>query len=190
MKKLIIVSAILVYCLSTGIINGQNTGNSTIDVILTGYTARKMTTEPVTDSQIDLILKCGMKAPSARNTQLWKFTVVKEKTLMGKIISDILPGNILIVISGQEPNHAGINVGFDCALATENMFIAAQALGLGGHIYGGPVNNVNSTLKPELGIPEDYSVVTILRIGNIDKTVDAVSSASTRKPIGDIVNYK
>jgi nitroreductase len=149
-----------------------------------------MAPEPVTDSQIDLILKCGMKAPSARNSQLWKFTVVKDKTLIGKIIPNVTPGNILIVVSGQESNQAGINVGFDCALATENMFIAAQALGLGGHIYGGPVNNVNSTLKPDLGIPEDYRVVTILLIGNIDKTVDAVSSASTRKPIGDIVNYK
>ena len=114
-----------------------------------------MAPEPVTDSQIDLILKCGMKAPSARNSQLWKFTVVKDKTLIGKIIPDVTPGNILIVVSGQESNKAGINVGFDCALATENMFIAAQALGLGGHIYGGPVNNVNSTLKPDLGIPED-----------------------------------
>jgi nitroreductase len=190
MKKLIIVSALLVYCLCTGVIFGQTTGNSTIDVILSGYTARKMAPEPVTDSQIDLILKCGMKAPSARNSQLWKFTVVKDKTLIGKIIPNVTPGNILIVVSGQESNQAGINVGFDCALATENMFIAAQALGLGGHIYGGPVNNVNSTLKPDLGIPEDYRVVTILLIGNIDKTVDAVSSASTRKPIGDIVNYK
>ena len=150
----------------------------------------EMAPEPVTDSHIDLILKCGMKAPSARNSQLWKFTVVKDKNLIGKIIPDVTPGNILIVVSGQEPNKAGINVGFDCALATENMFIASQALGLGGHIYGGPVNNVNSTLKPDLGIPEDYRVITILLICNIDKTVDAISSTSTRKPIGDIVNYK
>jgi nitroreductase len=190
MKKLIIVSAILVYCLTTGIIVGQNTGNSTIDIILSGYTARKMTTQPVTDSQIDLILKCGMKAPSARNSQLWKFTVVKDNTLAGKIIPNMTPGNILIVVSGQETGQDGINVDFDCALATENMFIAAQALGLGGHIYGGPVKNVNSTLKPDLGIAEGYRVITILLIGNIEKPVDAVSSASTRKKMEEIVNYK
>jgi hypothetical protein len=43
------------------------------------------------------------------------------------------------------------------------MYIAAQALGL---------------------------AVTVLRIGNIDKNVDAVSAASARKKPEEVVNYK
>ena len=39
-------------------------------------------------------------------------------------------------------------------------------------------------------IPEGYMVISVLRIGNIDRSIDAVSSASPRKQIHDIVNYK
>jgi nitroreductase len=190
MKMKAFISVFLVLSLATGMISGQTTGNSVIDVILSGYTARKFTSEPVSDSNIDLILKCGLKAPSARNSQLWKFTVVKDSALIGEIIPNSTAGNILIVVSGQEPVQQGMNVDFDCALATENMFVAAQSLGLGAHIYTGPVNNINLTKKQALGIPDGYRAISVLRIGNIDKNVDAVSSASTRKKIEEVVNYK
>jgi hypothetical protein len=38
--------------------------------------------------------------------------------------------------------------------------------------------------------PAGYKIVVILRIGNIDKSVDAVSAASARKKAEEIVNYK
>jgi nitroreductase len=121
---------------------------------------------------------------------LWKFTVVKDKALIEDFIPDFTPGNVLIIISGQENPPAGTNVDIDCALATENMLIAAQGLGLGGHIYGGPVANVNLTKKEILQIPEGYNAILLLRIGNFNNNVDAVSSASTRKTMEEVVNYR
>ena len=99
------------------------------------------TTNPVSDNDIDLIVKCGMKAPSGMNRQPWRF---------------------------------------------KNMYVAAQGLGLGAHIYARPVGNINT----KLGIPDDYQAVTVLRVGSIDKSVDAVSAASTRKKPEEVVNYK
>jgi nitroreductase len=89
-----------------------------------------------------------------------------------------------------ETKQEGANVDFDCALATENMYLAAMSLGLGAHIYTGPVNNVNATLKSSLKIPEGYRVISLLRVGNIDKSIDSVTSASIRKDAKDIVNSK
>jgi nitroreductase len=166
----------------------QTNGNRVIDVILSSYSQRTYTTQQVMDGDIDKIIKCGIKAPSARNGQPWHFTIVKDAALCKKAISNITDGNVVIVISGSETGGASID--FDCALATENMFIAAQALGLGARIYTGPVNNVNATLKESLGIPAGYRVIALLRIGNIDKTVDAVSAASKRKDAKEIVNTK
>jgi nitroreductase len=190
MKRKTFISVLFVIFLATGMLSGQKSGNSVTDVILSGYTARRFTTEPVSDSNIELILKCGLKAPSARNSQLWKFTVVKDNALISEIIPNSTAGNILIVVSGQEPVQQGMNVDFDCALATENMFVAAQSLDLGAHIYTGPVSNINLTRKQALGIPDGYKAISVLRIGNIDKNIDAVSSASTRKKIEEVVNYK
>jgi nitroreductase len=171
------------------IISGTATAQSgsVTDVILKSYSARAYVEKPVSDSEIDMIVKSGLKAPSANNSQPWMFTVVKNDSLMKNIIPAANTGNILIVVSGpaEKPGTA-----FDCALATQNMYLAAQSIGLGSRIYGSPVKNVNSRMKQDLGIPENYSAVTILRVGNIDKSVDATSSASTRKNPAEMVVYK
>lgn len=183
-KLSLVVFAILV----VATVNGQTTGNCVADVIVSGYSEKAYTTVPVTDEQLDLILKCGIRAPSARNIQPWRFTVIKDEVTMREIIKDISSGNVLIVISGVE-SQTGTTPDFDCGLATESMFIAAHGLGLGARIYGSPVGNINS--KKELfQIPAGYKAVIVLRIGNVDKSVDAVSAASGRKKSDEVVNFR
>lgn len=166
---------------------GQSTGNVVIDQLLSAWSPRNFTTVPVTDQQVDLILKCGIKAPSGRNIQPWRFTVVRDESLMKGIIGNIVSGNVLIFVSGLVSESGG-TPDFDCGLATENMFLAATSLGLGARIYGGPVANANMK-RDLLQIPAGYKVVMILRVGNIDKSVDAVSGATPRKSQEEIVNW-
>lgn len=183
-KSLLLVAALF---LSVHFMSGQSTEKVVINELLSAYSPKNFTTEPVTDQQLDLILKCGIKAPSARNYQPWKFTVVRDEQIMKQLIGDAINGNVLIIVSGQK-SAEGNTPDFDCGLATENMFIAATSLGLGARIYGGPVgvaNEQHETLK----IPDGYKVVMILRVGNIEKNVDGVSSATSRKPMEDIVIY-
>ena len=166
----------------------QVTDTSCSDVLLNGYSEKLYTSKPVTDLQLDFILKCGIKSPSARNLQPWKFTVIKDEPTMKEVVNDIVPGNVLIVVSGIEREDGNIP-DFDCGLATQSMFVAAHSLGLGARIYGGPVGNINSN-KELFQIPSGYKAVVALRVGNIDKTVDAVSAASPRKTPEEIINYK
>ena len=182
----LLLTALLLF--SVQHINAQQSGNATVDLLLSAYSPRSFTSEPVTDQQLDMILKCGIKAPSARNGQPWRFTVVRDETSMKEIMPNVLPGNALILISGQE-SQEGRTPDFDCGLATENMFIAATALGLGARIYGGPAAVANSK-REAMQVPAGYKIVMILRIGNIDKSVDAVSAATPRKAPEEVVNYK
>ncbi len=188
-SKLLILSG-FVLLTGTLTLSGQSKGNSVTDVILSAYTARSFIAKPVADSDIDLILRCGIKAPSARNSQPWRFTVVKDQKIVGSIARNVAAGNILVVVSGVETEQGGANVDFDCALATQNMVVAAQSLGLGAHIYTGPVQQINSTMKETLDIPNGYRVVSVIQIGHIDSSVDAVSSASPRNALKEVVNYK
>jgi nitroreductase len=166
----------------------QISDNCVTNMILSGYSEREYTSEPVTDQQLDLILKCGIKSPSGRNKQPWKFTVIKDDSTTKEIIDNVVPGNVLVIVSGIE-SADGTTPDFDCGLATESMFIAAHSLGLGARIYGSPVGNINS--KKELfQIPSGYKAVVVLRIGNIDKSVDAVSSATPRNKPEEVINYK
>lgn len=188
MNKRLFVSAIMVISGIT-LLTAQNNDNSVIDAIMSAYSVKTFSTTPVTDKDIDIIVKCGMKAQSARNLQPWKFTVVKDQSLTKEIMPDITSGNVLIIISGQNQKD-GVPNYFDCGQATANMFLAAHALSLGAHIYGRPVSVLETGYKERLGIPADYKVVMVMRIGSVDKNVDAVSGASTRKSREDVVNIR
>jgi nitroreductase len=182
------LSLLVLILFAASAMNGQTADNCVVQVINSAYSEKAYSSEPVTDQQLDLILKCGIKAPSARNNQPWKFTVIRDEATMKEAIGNAVAGNVLIIVSGVESKE-GTTPDFDCGLATESMFIAAHGLGLGARIYGGPIGNINS--KKELfQIPSGYKAVVILRIGNVDKSVDAVSGATTRKSPEEIVNYK
>jgi nitroreductase len=181
---LLLVAALL----GSSTLNAQEPGNAVTKVILSGYSERAYTTEAVTEEQLNLILECGIKAPSARNLQPWKFTVLQDEATMKEAIPNVVPGNVLIVVSGKVGDN-GSTPDFDCGLATESMFVAAHSLGLGARIYGSPSGNINT--RPEFfQIPEGYKAVVVLRIGNVDKTVDVVTAATPRKPAGEMVNFR
>lgn len=187
MKTCSIFLFFAMFLISGQLSNGQSSENPVIDKLLSAWSPRNFTTEPVTDQQIDLILRCGIKAPSARNNQPWHFTVVMNKDLMQEIIPNVTEGNVLIVISGKE-NETGGTPDFDCGLATENMFIAATSLGLGARIYGSPVAAARNNTE-KLQVPAGFKPVIVLRVGNIEKSADAASGATPRRPIEETVNY-
>jgi len=173
--------------LTCGTALSQPAGNPVTDLLLSAWSPRNFTAVPVTDQQIDMILQCGIKAPSSRNGQPWHFTVVRDEALMKEIISNITPGNVIIVISGKE-SSSGTLPDFDCGLTTQNMFIAATSMGLGARIYGGPIAAARDK-REALQIPEGFTPVIMLRVGNIEKGTDAVSGASPRKAKEEIVNW-
>lgn len=182
------LSALIFVLLAASKVFGQVNDNCVTSVILSGYSERSYTSEPVTDEQLEVILKCGIKAPSARNLQPWKFTVINDEATMKEIIGDVIQGNVLIIISGKESEN-GNTTDFDCGLATESMFVAAHSLGLGARIYGSPTGKINSN-KDLFQVPSGYKAVMVLRIGNKDENVDAVSAATPRKKFEEVVNFK
>jgi len=190
MRKRTFTAVLLIIFSSAALLNAQSAGNNLVAHILSAYSAGMFTSDPVSDADIDLIVRSGLKAPSARNGQPWKFTVLKDPVLVASAIPNANPGNIVFVVSAPETTVQGISYDFDCALATENMYLAAQALGLGARIYTGPVRTITPSKKQELGVPEGYKVIALLRIGHVSKDIDASSAASARKIKEEVVNYK
>jgi len=166
---------------------GQSQSSDIANFISSAYSDKSFTTAPVNPKDLQLILQCGVRAPSARNSQPWHFTVIRDVDTMKKIVGDTIEGNVLIIISGLDQGDREAAIAFDCALATENMYLAAQSLGLGSHIYTGPIANLNAKYKELAGIPAGYVGVAILKIGNREQKPDAVSSASVRRNESEII---
>ena len=100
----------------------------------------------------------------------------------------MIPGNVLVVVSGMVSEDGG-TPDFDCGLAAENMFLAAHGLGLGARIYASPAAKINEN-RDQFQIPAGYNALVVLRIGNRDQGVDAVSAATQRKSKQEVINYK
>ena len=165
----------------------QTTDNCVTNSLLNAFSEKSYSSEPVTEQQLDLVLRCGIKAPSGRNNQPWKFTVIRNDSVMKELINNVVPGNVLVIISGME-SESGTTPDFDCGLAAESMFIAAHGFGLGARIYGGPVANINAN-KEHFQIPSGYKALVVLRIGNVDNSVDAITAATPRKSPEEVINY-
>lgn len=158
--------------------------NPAINAIMAARAVKAYTDEAVSAEDLETILAAGAKAPSAMNKQPWHFTVITDADTLAEAMRT--PGGALIVISGTTDTSAGMNVDFDCGLAAQNMYIAAQALGLGANLLSSPVSTLEG-MRDAIGIPEGYRVIAALAVGHYD--ADAVSGATERLDVGEVTNY-
>jgi len=97
---------------------------------------------------------------------------------------------VAIIIYMNEAT-ASPNASYDCGLATQNMVIAASALGYGTKIVSSPTMTLNGDKHDELcellGVDKALSAVAVLLVGRAD--LDATSSASVRSDMADKVSF-
>jgi nitroreductase len=189
-KAFVFLTLVLVVLFSSPAMLGAQQNSEAINVITNHYALRSFASGAVSKADLDKIIQAAVHAPSASNRQNWHFTVVQNQSLANQVVPNLTPDNVLIVISGPGDGKTNGPIILDCALAAQNIYLAAQALGLGSRIYTGPIDNVNAKLKTLLDLPNGYSAVALVRIGRVPPGADAVTSASPRKSADAVVNYK
>ena len=92
------------------------------------------------------------------------------------------PAAIVIYKSARSKSP---NADYDCGLATQNMVIAAGALGYGVKIVSSPTMTLNGgnhdALCEKMGVDPSMQAVAVLLIGRPDSSTDAVSGATSRE---------
>lgn len=110
----------------------------TLTAIHTRRSIREYQEKDIPEELVKELLKAAMASPSARNQQPWEFVVITEPELRKKIPSVspfaqmIVDAPLAILICGnlKIETAQGYWV-IDCAAATQNLLLAAHALGLG-----------------------------------------------------------
>ncbi len=142
-----------------------------LHIIFSRRSIRAYTDQPVSEADIQSLLEAGMAAPSASNRQPWHFVVVTDRKLLQELAESHPFGKMLahaavaIAVCGDP----GISDWWvqDCSAATENILIAAAALGLGGvwlGCHGRPERE--QAIRDVLGIPSHIGVLSVLSIGH------------------------
>ena len=143
-----------------------------LEAILTRRSIRRYTEEPVSDEALETLLQAAMAAPTAAN-QPWHFVVIRERSSMEAITgfhphAEMLrQARVAIAICGDPTlGHLTGRWPLDCSAATENILIAANALGFGACWVGiYPVEERIESLRKLLGIPEHVIPLSMVALG-------------------------
>ncbi len=142
-----------------------------IQTIFSRRSIRKYTSEPVSEEAIQTLLEAAMAAPSANNSQPWRFVVVTERKTLDALAEAHPYGKMLfqatlaVAVCGDPAASAYWEQ--DCSAATENLLLAATALGLGAVWLGvHPREDRVSAVRRVLNIPDHIVPLCLLSIGH------------------------
>jgi len=114
-----------------------------MDAIFTRTSVRSYENRPVEDEKIGKILRAAMAAPSAMNQQPWEFYVVTNKSTLRQLseaspyagMTAEAPAALVLCYRKTDIKVPEL-VDVDMSLATENILLEIEALGLGGVMLG------------------------------------------------------
>jgi len=135
---------------------------------------RKFKLKTVEKELIEKLLTAACWAPSGGNIQPWKFIVVQDQNVL-EMVRKISPGYfgetplaILVCSDKAKAHKVGGTMGrdylsiSDCAMATENLALAAYASGLGTCIVK---SFSHAAMKEILSIPEGIEPELLVVVG-------------------------
>ena len=150
--------------------------NLAIQNILNRKSVRQFTDKAVEKEKIEILLKCAMAAPSARNRQPWKYVVVDDRDLLDKLAEELPYAKMLfsstlgIVVCGDVRDKEDLTAQSywpqDCSAATQNILLAAEAMGLGAcwtACY--PKEDRETTTRKFVNMPEGINPFCVIAIG-------------------------
>ncbi len=138
------------------------------EAILNRHSIRHYTDEEIPDEILEKICRAGLAAPSAMNTRPWTFVVVKDPDLLQELSSYRKYWKVLqkakaaIIVTGQKDEYFSQN----CAAATQNILLAASALGLGSVWLGlYPNQEPMDKIKNRLHLEENLTAFSVVALG-------------------------
>ncbi|MFH0884262.1 MAG: nitroreductase family protein [Candidatus Micrarchaeota archaeon] len=144
-----------------------------LEAIYTRKSVRKFEDKEVPEELVRKILKAGMSAPSAGNAQPWQFIIISERNALAEIpgvspyAECVAKAPLAILVCGDKKleKHKDYWVQ-DCSAASQNMLLAAHALGLGAVWTGAyPMETTMEGFRVLLKIPEHIVPFSLIVIG-------------------------
>ncbi len=157
----------------------MKTENEVLRTIHNRKSVRSYTDVKISNDTLEMLVRAGMAAPSARNVQPWAFIIVDDTDILIKLGNELANAPMLktaaaaIVVCGDldkaltepDPNYWVQ----DCAAASQNILIAAESLGLGAVWTAAfPYEDRVYTVRKHLNIPENLMPLNVIPLGYPD----------------------
>ncbi len=144
-----------------------------LETIMTRRSVRDFRSDPVSEADLQTLLKAGMQAPSAKNERPWHFIVIDDPDVLHKIPDFHRNAQMLkyapmaiLVCSDRKLESKRATWIQDCSAATENILLAAMD-GVGGVWLGVFPDAVRvKGLQELLIMPADIRPVSLIAVGH------------------------
>lgn len=158
--------------------------DAAIQNIMTRTSVRKFKQQPVEDAKIEQLLRAGMAAPTADDRQPWHFVVLKERKDIERYAAsnsrhaDDIRRTPLFIFVCADTTRMAEGMGHDlwiqdCSAASENILLAAHALGLGAcwtTVY--PIQKKMNGISRTLKLPGNIIPLNAIIIGYPDEPLE------------------
>lgn len=126
---------------------------------------REYTDRPVPEEILTKVLQAGRASGSAKNSQPWRFIVLKDRQHRHDLADAMMaPRNldrcavaIAVVLTNER-------LRFDAGRVAQNMMVAAWALGIGS-CPNSVRPDAHDRMRQDLGVPADAAVATVITLG-------------------------
>jgi nitroreductase len=160
-----------------------------IEAIHARHSVGKMKPDPVVREKIEILLAAAVQAPNHYKVRPWRFVVLTGtgRNQMGEVMASVfhqrfpdvepealekerkkpLRSPVIIAVGVDKPTETKVlEIENICAAAAacQNILVAAQAIGLGGHWRTGDAAR-DPEIKKFLGFSEDQNLIAFLYIG-------------------------
>lgn len=179
MKRFLPSLALLIMITSCNSAPATDPAQAVLDNIATRTSIRAYTDEPVSDADIETLLRAAMAAPSAMNRQPWEFIVLNDRDTLDALAGKLRYAKMLkeapmaIIVCAEKMitlrDGTVVENNFwehDASAATENLLLAAHALGLGAVWTAASDPERSAIVKEALGIPGTITPLCVVPIGH------------------------
>jgi nitroreductase len=143
-----------------------------IEGIHTRRSIRQFTEKPVAREQLIEIIKAGTWAPSGRNNQPWRFVIITDPDLRGKLAghtkySAVIKGApaCIAVFADRSAMYSDVKDHQSMGACIQNMLLAGHALGLGAVWLGEILKNADG-VRGLLGLSPEMELMAVVALGH------------------------
>jgi len=149
---------------------------------------RSFEDKPLSKDILEKIVNTGRLAATARNVQPWEFVVVTDRDKLKEIaeLTDygkfIAEAAACIAVFCQDTKYYLE----DGSAATQNMLVAATALGVGSCWVAGDKKPYCGKIASLLGVPEGVKLVSLIALGYPKE----VSGRASKRALSEVIHWE
>lgn len=161
-----------------------------VELLKKRRSVREFASKPISKEVLEKIVDAGRFAPTARNVQPWEFVAVTNEETLKKIAGITEHGKFIasagacILVFSQDTKYFLE----DCSAATQNIMLAAEALGIASCWVAGDKKPYAGEFNLLLGVPADCKLVSIIALGY--PLTDKVFRITEKRGLNEVLHWE